>query len=51
MKIEINELEFALLCKTLQAAIDKAGKQPAPKVMALCDLLIKIKGQRDRRKP
>ena len=53
-ELELDELEYDLLCKTLQQVIDNAGDQPAPKVMALCNLLIKVRAQRaskhDRRK-
>jgi hypothetical protein len=41
--IEINELEYSNLCKTIQRAINAAGKDSAPHVLMLCDLLIKIR--------
>lgn len=40
--IEINELEYSNLCKVIQRAIDEAN-DPAPYLMMLCNLLIKIK--------
>lgn len=40
--IEINELEFDLLCKMIQHAINDAGNQPAPQVLALCNLILNV---------
>lgn len=42
MWIEINELEYSNLCKVIQRAINEAD-DPAPYVLMLCNLLIKVK--------